>query len=61
MEDTDTHPGKPSKTRRKKDMHALQALGGSLIDLAPAQIAEIDMPESLRAAFLEELRLWIEF
>lgn len=57
MEDTDTHPGKPSKTRRKKDMHALQALGGSLIDLAPAQIAEIDMPESLRAAVLEAQRI----
>jgi ribosome-associated protein len=48
---------KPSKTRRKKDMHALQALGTSLIDLAPTQIAEIDLPESLRAAVLEAQRI----
>jgi len=51
------HSDKPSKTRRKKDMHALQALGVSLIDLAPAQLAEIDMPEPLRAAVLEAQRI----
>jgi ribosome-associated protein len=48
---------KPSKTRRKKDMHALQALGAALIDLAPARIAEINMPESLRDAVLEAKRI----
>jgi ribosome-associated protein len=53
----DRQADKPSKTRRKKDMHALQALGASLVDLAPAQIAEIDMPESLRAAVLEAQRI----
>jgi ribosome-associated protein len=48
---------KPSKTRRKKDMHALQALGVSLVDLTPAQLAEIDMPEPLRDAVLEAKRI----
>lgn len=56
MENSENHTDKPSKTRRKKEMHALQALGASLIDLAAAQILEIDMPESLRAAVLEAQR-----
>lgn len=47
---------KPSKTRRKKDMHALQVLGASLVDLNSAQLAELDMPEPLRAAILEAQR-----
>ncbi len=51
------HADKPSKTRRKKDMHALQALGASLVDLNPAQLADIDMPEPLRAAVLEAKRI----
>ena len=51
------HADKPSKTRRKKDMHALQALGASLVDLAPARIAEIEMPEALREAVLEAKRI----
>lgn len=48
---------KPSKTRRKKDMLALQALGATLVELAPAQIAQIDLPEPLRAAVLEAKRI----
>jgi ribosome-associated protein len=48
---------KPSKTRRKKDMHALQALGASLVDLGPAQLAAIDMPQELREAVLEAGRI----
>lgn len=58
MDDTDKpeDADKPSKTRRKKDMHALQALGASLVDLNSAQLSEIDMPEPLRAAILEAKR-----
>jgi ribosome-associated protein len=41
---------KPSKTRRKKDMHVLQDLGERLVELSPAQLAEIELPESLRDA-----------
>jgi ribosome-associated protein len=48
---------KPSKTRRKKDMHALQALGASLVELSAAQLAAIEMPEQLREAVLEARRI----
>jgi ribosome-associated protein len=48
---------KPSKTRRKKDMHALQALGASLVELSAAQLAAIDMPEPLRDAVIEARRI----
>jgi ribosome-associated protein len=37
----------PSKTRRKKDMHALQDLGESLVALEPAKLAELALPERL--------------
>ncbi|UCE31682.1 MAG: DUF615 domain-containing protein [Burkholderiales bacterium] len=41
---------RPSKTRRKKDMHALQALGERLVGLSAAQLATVEVPESLREA-----------
>jgi len=50
-------PDRPSKTRRKKDMHALQALGVALVDLAPAQLAQIELPEALREAVVEAKRI----
>jgi ribosome-associated protein len=40
-------PAAPSKTRRKKDMHALQDLGESLVALDPAKLAELGLPERL--------------
>lgn len=43
-------PAQPSKTSRKKDMHALQSLGESLVDLDPARLAEIGLPERLADA-----------
>lgn len=42
-----------SKTRRKKQMTALQDLGKELVQLSPEQLARIDMPEELREAVLE--------
>lgn len=48
---------RPSKTRRKKDMHALQALGETLVELSSAQLAEVEMPEDLRDAVLEARRI----
>lgn len=39
-------PG-PSKSRRKADAHALQALGAQLVALNRHQLAQIDMPEPL--------------
>lgn len=48
---------RPSKTRRKQDMHALQALGAALVELGAAQLAAIEMPEALRDAVLDAKRL----
>jgi ribosome-associated protein len=41
---------KPSKTQRKREMHELQALGVRLVELNPAQLAAIGLPEGLRDA-----------
>jgi ribosome-associated protein len=41
---------RPSKTQRKKEMHALQALGQQLVDLSRDQVAQVDLPEELREA-----------
>jgi len=40
----------PSKSRRKADAHALQALGAQLVALNRNQLAQIEMPEPLRDA-----------
>ncbi len=40
----------PSKTRRKKEMHALQALGEQLVQLRRDQLQRIDLPDALREA-----------
>lgn len=44
----DTAP--PSKTRRKQESHALQALGEALIALRPDELAAMDLPAPLREA-----------
>jgi ribosome-associated protein len=36
-----------SKTRRKAEMDALQALGQALLGLAPARLAQLDLPDRL--------------
>ena len=46
-----------SKTRRKQEMHALQALGAELVELSPAQLDRIDLPEPLGAAVREAHRI----
>lgn len=43
----------PSKSQRKRDMHALQALGEALVDLPLDQFNKIDLPEDLRTAIME--------
>ena len=47
--------GRPSKTQRKQDSHALQDLGAQLADLGGDTLRELDPPENLAAA-IEELR-----
>lgn len=49
--------GKPSKTRRKKEVHALQDLGEALVALTGEQLARIALPEPLRDAVIEAQRI----
>lgn len=50
----DSNPeSRPSKTRLKQEMHALQTLGEQLAELEPDKIMELDLPESLANALLE--------
>jgi ribosome-associated protein len=44
-----------SKTRRKKQMHELQAMGTRLVALSAEELARIEMPETLREA-IEDAR-----
>jgi ribosome-associated protein len=46
----DEEADRPSKTRRKKEMHELQDLGERLVELNAAQLDEIGLPASLRTA-----------
>jgi len=46
-----------SKTRRKKEMHELQALGVELVELSDASLADLRIPEELREAVLEAKRI----
>jgi ribosome-associated protein len=45
--------GQPSKTRRKKQMQELQALGAELCALSPGELDAMDLPERLRDAVLD--------
>ena len=49
--------GKPSKTQRKKEVHALQDLGEALVALSEEQLARIALPERLRDAVMEARRI----
>ena len=40
----------PSKSQRKRDMHALQDLGEQLTGLSPARLDRLPLPENLREA-----------
>ncbi len=48
---------RPSKSQRKREMTALQALGESLLRLSGAELARIDLPEPLREAIAETARI----
>lgn len=47
----------PSKTRRKKDMQALQDLGEQLVALSAERLAKVPLPESLADAVREARRI----
>ena len=48
---------RPSKTQRKKEMHALQALGERLVSLAPDALAALALPERLADAIAAAKRI----
>lgn len=47
----------PSKTRRKQQMHALQALGKRLVEMPASQLERVPMPEELAQAVHEARRI----
>ena len=49
--------GPVSKTRRKQEMHELQALGAALVELSEAQLRGLDLDEDLRRAVTEAKRI----
>ena len=48
---------RPSKSQRKRDMHALQDMGAELVELPLERLARIEMPDDLRQALREAQRL----
>ncbi len=46
-----------SKTRRKKRMHDLQAVGSALVELSAEQLARLELPEALREAVEDARRV----
>jgi ribosome-associated protein len=46
-----------SKTRRKREMHELQALGAALVELPEARLLALELDEALREAVLEAKRI----
>lgn len=50
-------PESVSKTQRKREMHALQALGAALVELPSSQLEVLPLPEELAAAVREVHRI----
>ena len=53
----DDAPLTPSKSQRKRDAHAVQALGVQLVALSAAQLARLDLPEALYEAVVAAQRM----
>jgi ribosome-associated protein len=52
----DNSPEKPSKSQKKREMSALQALGAELVGLGRDQLARMELPEDLRDAVRDAQR-----
>src|SRR2546428_8275818 len=50
-------PLTPSKSQRKRDAQALQALGVQLVALSAAQLARLELPEDLHEAVVAAQRM----
>ncbi|HEB98237.1 MAG TPA: DUF615 domain-containing protein [Thiotrichales bacterium] len=55
--ESDKTEAPPSKTRRKREADALQALGETLVGLPEARLAAIELPDRLREAVMEARRI----
>jgi ribosome-associated protein len=55
--DASDAPLTPSKSQRKRDAHALQTLGIQLVALSAAQLARLELPETLHEAVLAAQRM----
>jgi ribosome-associated protein len=53
MQEPDNLPERESKTQRKKQMLALQKIGGILVELPAAQLAKIPLESPLKEAVIE--------
>jgi len=53
VDQDDQHSDQPSKTKKKQEMHALQAVGEQLVELDMKRLNELDLPEQLMDAILE--------
>ncbi|NMF90162.1 ribosome biogenesis factor YjgA [Aromatoleum petrolei] len=56
-DDDSGFPERPSKSQRKRDMHALQDLGEQLVALSLDQLKKVPMPDSLAEAVREAKRI----
>lgn len=53
----DSVAGPVSKTRRKQEMHELQALGAALVELAEVRLRSLPLDDDLREAVLQARRI----
>ncbi|MEY3200781.1 MAG: hypothetical protein RIR70_331 [Pseudomonadota bacterium] len=56
-EQAEEPPERPSKSQKKRDMHALQDLGEELVALSPERLSKVPLPDNLRAAIEEAQRI----
>jgi ribosome-associated protein len=56
LDDAQTPADRPSKSQAKREMEALQALGGQLVALKGDRLAKITMPDDLRQAIRDAQR-----
>ena len=57
MDDVQDGYDRPSKSQRKRDVHALQELGAALVELNAEQLAGFVLPERLAEAIAEAQRI----
>lgn len=53
----DPFDGRPSKSAKKREMHALQAIGEELVALPAERLKRVALPDELREAVLEARRV----